>query len=298
MYKKFFSIYDKSSIILRKYLTDSKKTSIIFKKYLRNSNSIKKVLNKEKLFSNLNIDKKKMEVFYNQNKKYSNIFIKNSLKKELLFLNYNQLLMLDIYKFSNVYLSKLSKFISKFYNKKVEFNIINLKYHYLDSNIFSSIIAKKLSNRKNRIHRIFTKALKFPKIFKLKYLKKRNFMNFRYNNLDINNFNIKSNKKDELNTVINKLYKTKLSNLRKEKSIFKSLRYRKLKGIRLQGKGRLTLRLTASRSIKSIKSIGNLQDLYVNNKLGSVTLRGCVKPNVDYININSKTRNGSFGLKG
>ena len=70
-------------------------------------------------------------------------------------------------------------------------------------------------------------------------------------------------------------------------------------GVRLEAKGRLTRRFTASRSVFKVKwkgSIKNLDSSY--KKLSSVILRGHVKSNVQYTVINSKTRNGAFGLKG
>jgi hypothetical protein len=70
-------------------------------------------------------------------------------------------------------------------------------------------------------------------------------------------------------------------------------------GVRLEAKGRLTRRLTASRSIFKIKWKGSLKNVYSSYRgLSSVLLRGHVKSNVNYSIINSKTRNGAFGIKG
>jgi hypothetical protein len=70
-------------------------------------------------------------------------------------------------------------------------------------------------------------------------------------------------------------------------------------GVRLEARGRLTRRFTASRSVFKVKwkgSIKNLDSSYKN--LSSVILRGHAKSNIQYTIINSKTRNGAFGLKG
>jgi hypothetical protein len=70
-------------------------------------------------------------------------------------------------------------------------------------------------------------------------------------------------------------------------------------GVRLEARGRLTRRFTASRSVFKVKwkgSIKNLDSSY--KKLSSVILRGHAKSNIQYAIINSKTRNGAFGLKG
>jgi hypothetical protein len=70
-------------------------------------------------------------------------------------------------------------------------------------------------------------------------------------------------------------------------------------GVRLEAKGRLTRRFTASRSIFKIKWKGSLKNIDSSYKgLSSVILKGHVKSNVQYSLVKSKTRNGAFGLKG
>jgi hypothetical protein len=61
----------------------------------------------------------------------------------------------------------------------------------------------------------------------------------------------------------------------------------------------LTRRFTASRSVFKLRWKGSLKNFDSSYKgLSSVILRGHVKPNVQYSIVNSKTRNGAFGLKG
>jgi len=72
------------------------------------------------------------------------------------------------------------------YNKKIEFNIINLKYMFLDSNILSESIVLKIKNRKNKLIRVLKKALKFDKINKIKKYK------YNIQNLYINKYNWKT----------------------------------------------------------------------------------------------------------
>jgi hypothetical protein len=72
-----------------------------------------------------------------------------------------------------------------------------------------------------------------------------------------------------------------------------------LAGVRLEAKGRLTKRFTASRSVFKVKWKGSIKNLDSSYKgIPSVLLRGHAKSNVQYTLVNSKTRNGSFGLKG
>lgn len=71
-----------------------------------------------------------------------------------------------------------------------------------------------------------------------------------------------------------------------------------ISGIRLQGTGRLTKRLTAARSISKVKYMGSLKNLNSSyENVSTVMLRGFVKSNLQYININNYNRNGSFGVK-
>ena len=70
-------------------------------------------------------------------------------------------------------------------------------------------------------------------------------------------------------------------------------------GVRFEASGRLTRRLTASRAVFKYRYAGSLKNIRssYNNK-SSVLLRGHSKSNLQYVLINSKTRNGAFGLKG
>jgi Zn/Cd-binding protein ZinT len=81
------------------------------------------------------------------------------------------------------------------------------------------------------------------------------------------------------------------------KDIFSSIRYKNLNGISIIAAGRLGKRLTASKAYYKKKKKGNLKTIMTSNP--KVTLiRGNKKPNLQYTNLNSKTRNGAFGLKG
>jgi len=88
----------------------------------------------------------------------------------------------------------------------------------------------------------------------------------------------------------------------KKKSLVKKIigfiKHKKISGIRLEAGGRLTKRLTASRSLFKIKHKGSLKNIDSSYKnLSSVLLRGHMKSNIQHTKISSKTRNGAFGLK-
>jgi len=155
--------------------------------------------------------------------------------------------------------------ISRIYNKKVELKIIELKSIHLNSDIFSSAISFKLRNRKNKLLRVLRKALlkvKSPYIHLL----------------------LTSDKN------INSINKNNLLNFIKQKVV---------SGVRFEVSGRLTRRLTASRSIFKYRYKGSLKNIHSSyNKLSSVMIRGHVKSNLQSTIVHSKTRNGAFGLKG
>lgn len=82
-------------------------------------------------------------------------------------------------------------------------------------------------------------------------------------------------------------------------NVFNDLKYRHVTGFRLEARGRLSRRYTASRSVFKLKYKGNLLNLDSSIVgLSSVMLKGNLKSNLQYTKLNSKTRIGSFGLKG
>jgi hypothetical protein len=73
----------------------------------------------------------------------------------------------------------------------------------------------------------------------------------------------------------------------------------KLRGIRVEAKGRLTRRFTASRSVSKMRCKGGLKNVDSSFRgLSTIMLRGHAKSNVQYSLLNSKNRNGAFGVKG
>ena len=84
-----------------------------------------------------------------------------------------------------------------------------------------------------------------------------------------------------------------------ESYIINNLKYKHITGFRLEAKGRLNKRFTASRSLNKISYKGNLLNLDSSYKgLSTILLKGNLNSNIQYTKLNSKTRIGSFGLKG
>jgi hypothetical protein len=165
----------------------------------------------------------------------------------------------------------LKKYLEKIYNKNVEFNLINIRRFYLNSDILSEAIILKIKKNRRKLLRFLNNLKK-----KIKIRNKKNL------------YKLTSNK---LNTDQNK-------NLL-EKMILNNIKYKHVTGFRLETSGRLTRRFTASRSVSKLRYKGNLLNIDSSYKgLSSVLLRGNLKSNVQHTKLKSKTRIGSFGIKG
>lgn len=221
---------------------------------------------------------------------------------------YEKLLSLNNSKFKfdeKGLLLKLSILISKIYNKKVEFNFVNIKNVYLNSDIFTKVIALKLKNRKNSLYKIINYSLSLVRLPNINRIKFKHGNGSRSRKVIINNnnlLNINSLNEDGLNNILLKNFpheKNNLNNNSLEKIVLNSLYYKAIVGVRLEAKGRLTKRFTASRSVFKVKWKGTLKDVYSSYRgLSSTMLRGHLKSNVQYSIVNSKGRNGAFGVKG
>src|SRR6267378_2688336 len=91
----------------------------------------------------------------------------------------------------------------------------------------------------------------------------------------------------------------KLINRKNKNNFLNFIKQKVVSGVRFEVSGRLTRRLTASRSIFKYRYKGSLKNIHSSyNKLSSVMIRGHVKSNLQSTIVHSKTRNGAFGLKG
>ncbi len=71
---------------------------------------------------------------------------------------YQQMILLNNIKTKNAHIFPLVKLLTKIYKKKVIFNIIRLKYYFLNSDILTQMIVYKLKNRKYSPGRILNKV--------------------------------------------------------------------------------------------------------------------------------------------
>ncbi len=288
---------------------------------------IKKVMQQKKILFIKPNNKNNYENNYNYENKYLKIFFLKCLYKEILSLYFYQILSLNESKFKHNYILPLTNLIETFYNKKVDFNLVNLKYLYLNSYILTETIVTKLKNRKNRLIRVLKNALlkfRLPAIdasyrlamFDEMYNKKKKLQNLRVRDFFNNNNNNNKKNKAKINDdpLDFMLYTEKLffknKNLQWLKNhndmvkdvtntVLSFIKHKSVSGIRLEGAGRLTRRNIAAKSIFKVRYIGNLRNIDSSiKKLSSVFLRGHAKSNLQHTKLKSKIRMGSFGIKG
>jgi len=276
LYKKIL----KNKIILIK-LYEIKKAMLRLLEYKQRKYLI---LKKVTLNSNLEFKSLKSSSIEKLNKKL--------LKRFRYCLYYKQLIYINKLKFSNIYLQDLTNLIKKIYKKNVEFNLINLKSFFVNSDILIQPLKFKL-RKKRKLLRYLKRLTGKIKVQPIKLTNQPKYFIDNKKLLLIND-----------NNVINKLYEgflpnNKVNSINLKWTILNSIKYKKLTGIRISAAGRLTRRYTASRAQYRIKYQGNLKNIYASVKGHSYALlRSKLQPNLDYKKLSSKSRIGSFGLKG
>ena len=242
----------------------------------------------------------KLHIFQSNSYK---LYIKKTLKRLKFYMFYKQLLYINQNKFNYSYLQGLIYLIKKIFNKNVELNLINLKYFYFNSDIFSQPLVLKLRKKRNLL-RYLKACVKKVKIKKTNEIINNYFFDLNklsnvkdfdiLNNLLLNL--LKHNEKNYTNnTVVNNKYDFNILKY----IILNNIKYKRVSGVRLEAAGRLTKRYTASRSRNKVIYKGNLENTLSSVKgYSSVLLRGNFKPNLQYTKLNSKSRIGSFGVKG
>lgn len=230
-------------------------------------------------------------------------------------------------KFTNSFMKHLTRLVSKLYNKEVVFNLVNLTKLHLNSDIYTQAVSLKLKNRKNRLYRVLKRSLLRVKIPYVNRVKEKDskidieqFLVNKVRNIKVNSILVNYiNKKDPLNNLLlnfypkndniktnslepeywDKQWQEKPEFIINEYPILRTLKHKNLAGVRIEAKGRLTRRFTASRSVFKLKWIGGLKNVDSSfKKWSTVILRGHAKSNVLYSNVNSKNRIGAFGVKG
>lgn len=230
---------------------------------------------------------------------FKNIF-KLKIFKVLNFIRRNKYkLNLNDYKFKYRFLSKLGTLIAKFYNKRIEFNIINLKSIRLNPDIFTEYLRLKLRKKRRNVLRrmnFIIDQVKLPYtnvIIERARLPKsinRSLLENKYKNVNINSIITEKS----LNEVLKDFYKKIQKNF-----IFDLIKYKRIGGMKLEIKGRLTKRYRADRAIYKEKIKGGLRNIDSCYKgLSTVNFRGYSNSSMEYSIKKGKRRIGSFAIKG
>lgn len=261
------------------YLKKANRDKYIFIKTLL---MLSKVKNKEILNKYKNLYNDYLINFYKK-------LVKNSLFNMKVYLFYKQLLYINECKFNYSYLQILKHYMQIIYNKRVEFNLVNLKYNYLNSDILSESISLKITKNKRKLLRYISKLILKVKIYKTH---KDVYSEAKLNKLNLKNIN------DPIESIFDNKNRPDEQKEKRKTVVLQDIEYKRLAGVRLEASGRLSKRYTASRSITILNYKGSL--LNVNSSyrgLSTVILKGNLRSNLQYSKLKSKTRTGSFGIK-
>ena len=240
---------------------------------------------------------------------------------------YRLRLSLNKYKFEDKFLYKLTQYISKYYGKKVEFNIVNVKYIAYNGDIFTEILTSKIKKEKTspvrKMNDLLSKVFlpKVNRIIERGRIEKNvdlELVDNKYKNINISSIINNNNNnlvKDSLNKLLYNIYnKTTLDkenklkenrvclsseseNLKIRDIILDNIKYKNMGGAKLRVKGRLTRRYRADRAVYKIKWKGGLKNIDSAFKgLSTVQYRGYLDANIQKSSLVSKRRIGSFGV--
>lgn len=312
---KQITFYDAYSFIVESFINE---TSTYLKALIRYYGYITNLVEKKILNNNDKylIYTKFASYFYNYNYPsydYYKSIADKSYKKNLYRLQY--LLKINSVKFEKPFIVKLTHLVEKLYNKKVEFNIVNINKVHLNSDILTQAIVLKAKSKRKNIYNVIKSSLNKVRLSNLSRLSDRvnkfnkdEYLINKIRNTYINNMLEKNINIDSLNKLLldyfpwaNKLEsKDPLKDsISLKDHIFKDLKHFKLAGVRVEAKGRLSKRFVASRSVFKVYWKGGLRNVDSSFKgLSAVMLRGDAKSNVEYSMLKSKVRTGAFGIKG
>lgn len=246
----------------------------------------------------------------NKFKTLKNIYLKiiwTNLIRDLLnwrikkFRKYSLLYSLNILKFNKIsmlwVLSIILNRLNMLKNKKIEYNIVNLKHFTNNPEIFTNIIALKLKRKKiarlREMSRVLNRTPLVNTLQEKTQIKKRkkDIYKNKFKNLRIISC-LKNNNIGKFFNIINNKNKKYIS-----QDIYNTIKYKNIGGIRIEVKGRLTKRYRADRSVYSLRWKGGLKN--TDSSFQNTTMwRGYVQSNIAYSLSASKRRIGAFAVKG
>lgn len=327
-----------SKIIITLYVLNREK-NLLKKKYIKINNIINRKLIKQFFLLYKSNIKKVYLIFFLLKNKYvfiSNVMRKNMYLKSKIE-NFNKLRKLKhiylkkiwikiIQSYLNVHLNKLRKYsllyslnnlkfnklsmlwllstilnkLKILKNKKIEYNMVSLKYFTNNPDLFTNIIALKLKRKRIRRLKEMSRVLSRTYLPQVNTIKERTYVKRdmdTYKN-KFKNLKVISNLKNRNFNKLLKFFENRKDN-DISKNIYHSIKYKNIGGIRIEVKGRLTKRYRADRSIYSLRWKGGLKNIDSSfQKISTVLLRGNVKSNTIYSISTSKRRIGAFAVKG
>lgn len=183
----------------------------------------------KKYYRNLNT-KNLLLRFEQYRYKYKQVLIQKYLKKEFFIVRYLCNLYINKFK-SHAFLPGLKSLLNLIYGKKIQLNIVNLKYLHLNSNMFSEAISIKLRKRTTNLLRILRKSFNL-----VKGMKPNNKFIYiqREKNMPINDINTCLGKYNVANGgIINNVFREilkkksiKIESLNTTKETLRSLKYK------------------------------------------------------------------------
>ena len=296
--KSYLLLFRKFKTRIQKKLNNIKYNSVNVllnnrkKKYIINNISDLHKINNMNLFKLYKISGIKIHKKYNAMDEYYKKLTKICIKKIKMYFFYKQLLHINNSKLNYTYLQTLKANLEKLYNKNVEFNLVNLKYFYLNGYILSESLVLKIRKNRRKLLRLLNKLINKVKVNSITDIIRWNDSTIKNKKqLDLN----KPEKYININQKIQHLNKTD-----KEKIFFLGdIKHKYVSGLRILATGRLTKRYTASKSVSKLKYKGNLINITSSiDNISNVILRNNLRTNIQYTKLKSKTRIGSFGIKG
>jgi hypothetical protein len=350
----YFNLFFKNRILFKQYVPRKLKYQsfhkiFVSKPEIKHTNNKVTILiyvfNKEyiSLLKRINILYNSLFIFFNKLNFLINRY--NNIKDKVISLLYKKLLLIrkhklnisiNKYKFEDIFLHKLAVLIMKFFNKKIEFNIVNLKSVVFRTDIFTELLKQKLRKKRVNVRKMMNFIRHKVRLFKINSIKEKsrliksvnldlleNKHKTTYINYLMRNFNNYKNLNTILKILYNNIIFTKkhfyfkdfynknkffyyedvklnfLKNFLRKKFVFNSIKYKNMRGLRLEVRGRLTKRYRADRSIFILRCKGGLKNIDSSFKgLSAVSFRGFRDSNIEYSISRSRRRIGSFGIKG
>lgn len=262
-----------------------------------------------------------LDMFVTFKKRSYKKYLRRYLTKEFLAFGYLSRFDLNKYKF-NRFLPGLKSIVGKIYSKKVELNIVSLKYLHLDSDIFTQAISTKLSRKKHKLLKIIRKSLSLVRRPTDIYYKDEVYEHMpglinTENKIIGSELSLLQGKqetsKDSLYELFDNMFpygkkymESSSDNFKTGiKNVLNSVKYKWVTGATIETKGRLTKQYKASRALFKSKHKGNLINLekykdikYLEYSPSITFLRGHAKPNLQHTFVTSRRRIGAFGIKG